>query len=232
MVSAKFIACLALFFSAALAGAAPRRIVNVVKNLVPITRQSETSEFAVTETTTGFGRITRVGVSVVRGANATLNFDVTVTAIDAETINSMSSSFVETLTAEERVQFEELVSNFDGSLNLPIFELLGLNFAESISTEQIAEAARSIENFETKSSAVEEILESVVDSRIRITGTLSATGQSNIPTVAFAFIELSTVTFDDGSDLVVVSSNPSDVVAADSEGAVQPSEVERINILF
>ncbi|CDF32932.1 unnamed protein product [Chondrus crispus] len=144
----------------------------------------------------------------------------------------MSSTFVETLTAEERVQFEELVSNFDGSLKLPIFELLGLNFAESISTEQIAEAAESIENFETKTTAIEEILESVVDSEIRITGTLSATGQSNIPTVAFAFIEVTDVSFDDGSNLLVVSNNPNDVVAADIDGAVQPSEVERLNVLF
>ena len=232
MVSTKFIACLALFFSVALAGAAPRRIVKVVKSFVPVTRQSETSEFAVTETTNGFGRITRVGISVVRGASATLDFDVRVTAVDAETLNSRSSSFVETLTAEERLQFEELVSNFEGSLNLPFFELLGLNFAESISAEQIAEAAESVENFETKSSAVEEILESFIDTRIRITGSLSAVGQSSIPTVAFAFIELNNVIFDNGSNLLVVSNNPSDLVAADSDGAVLPSEDQRLNILF
>lgn len=193
---------------------ASRRITKIAE----LSRQ-EMTNMSISSTESGFGRITQVGISVTRGATATASYDITVTAVDAETLDRNDESFVETLTEEQRAEFLELKESFDGGLNVPVLEAVGADLSqESLSREEILEASGSEENFERRSNALSQILESVSDTTIRINGTLTATGLSDVPTVAFAFIRLARIEFDDGSSQLVVSNRNDDIIAADGDG--------------
>lgn len=233
MASTKFVICLAVLFSAAMAAAGRGRIISIIDEFVPITaRQSESSEFYLDESSAGFGRLTRTGISVTRGASAVLNFDITVKAIDAERLHSRDAKFVETLSTEERVQYESFKSEFRGGLNIPFLRLFGANFNKKVTREDLDRAASTLTNYAAKSSVAEEILESAVDTMIRITGTLEAEGVSFRPTVAFAFIRLARATFEDGSSQYVVSNDPNDLAAATRGGDEVPNEGKKLNILL
>ena len=242
-MATKFVAFLFAFFALSYASAVVRNI-NVIPleaaspspapkkitNIIPLSRQ-EITELAVNSSETGFGRITRVGVSVTIGGSAKLDFDITVNAIDARTLDIASESITEVLTASERSEFLEVKENFDGGLAVPLFGLLGLDLSERITREQIEEASMSVENFETKSTVVNEILESVSDTRIRVNGTLTAEGVSNIPTVAFAFINLAEIQFTDGSSQLVVSTRDEDAVAAGRRGQPVDTSDQDIDVV-
>lgn len=254
MVSLKSIACLVTLFAASFASSVSRnidvlpvdssgfvpvpspkanrgKIIAITDELLPVSRM-EDSEFAFESSESGFGRITRVGISVNRGASAVANFDITVTAIDADTLDRNDESFVETLTNEEREEYVQLKERFNGGLSIPMFRLLGADLNERVTRNDLESAAEiSQGDLESKSQALSEILESAVDTRIRINGTLTATGISFRRTTAFVFVKLARVVFEDGSSQVVVSTDPNDVVAADLDGNPVDSSDQTVDVI-
>lgn len=232
MVSAKVIVFFATVFSVAFAAPGRGRILSIDEEFVPVSIRSESSSFYIEESNAGFGRITRTGLSVTKGASGILDFDITVKAIDSERLSSLDKEFESTLTKQELSKYSTLKSNFHGGLNVPFLNYLGANLNEKVDRTKIESAATDIVNYSDKVSAAEKILDSVVDTRIRITGTLEATGQSFIPTVAFAFIKLARVNFEDGSSQFVVSNDPNDLTAASKGGDEIPSKKKKLNILL
>lgn len=252
MVSIKFLVCMFVLFATTFAANTRRtievlpvdqsgfepapspkakhgKIIAITDELIPITRQEE-SEFALESSESGFGRVTRVGISVTRGASALLNFDITVTAVDAETIDRNDASFVETLSSSERVEYASLKEDFRGGLNIPLLSWIGANLETRVTREDLVSAAELQTNYDAKSQAVSELLESAADTRIRINGTLRAEGISFRPTTAFAFIQLARVEFEDGSSQLVVSNDPQDVVAADRQGNEVDSSEQEVDV--
>lgn len=232
MIPTKFIICLAAVFSVAFAAPGRGRIISIDDEFVPISVRAEESSFFIEESNAGFGRITRTGLSVTKGASGILDFDITVKAIDAERLSSMDASFESTLTAAERSEYNSLKRSFKGGLKIPFLNYIGANLDEKVTREKLEDRAESITDYASKASAAEEILDSVVDTRIRITGTLEATGVSFIPTVAFAFIRLARVKFEDGSSQFVVSNDANDLTAASRGGDELPSKGKKLNILL
>lgn len=242
---AKFVATLFAFFTLSYASTVARTINEIsfdgatpspspagkkIASIIPLSRQ-EMTDLALDSANTGFGRVTRVGISVTKGASAVLKFDLQVNAVDAETIDRADERILETLSASERSKFMELKENFDGSLNLPIIQILGLDLREGFTSEQIIEKGENRENFEATATAVTEILESVSDTVIRINGTLTATGISNVPTVAFAFVELSRVRFTDGSSQLVVSNRDDSAMAGTGNGSPLDTSDQNIDVI-
>ena len=244
-MATKFVAFLFAFFALSYASSVVRNI-NVIpleaasprqgpqaKKIANITRLSrqDVTQMAVDSSQNGFARITRVGINVIRGAEAELDFDITVNAVDARTLDRASESFVETLSEFDRSRFLELQENFDGGLRIPIFVLLGLDLSKTFTAEQIEEVSQNIEHIETDFSLLSEILESVSDTRTRINGSLTATGVSNIPTVAFAFINVAKIQFTDESSQLVVSTRDEDAIAAGRRGEPVDSSDQDIDVV-
>lgn len=196
----------------------PSPAIKKIVSIEELSRQ-EMTELVVESNSVGFSRIGEAGVSVTRGASATAQFDITVTAVDAERLDRQDEIFQEALSASERTAFLELKANFDGGLSIPFLEFFGIDLDKTVTAEEIETLAESEENFASKSQAISEIFESVVDTQIRINGTLTATGVSRIPTVAVAFVRLARVLFDDGSSQIVVSDRNEDVLAANPRPA-------------
>ncbi|CDF32928.1 unnamed protein product [Chondrus crispus] len=108
-----------------------------------------------------------------------------------------------------------------------MIEFTGADILEDLSKEELVEKRESSEEFRKREQALTSILETVADTRIRINGTLTATGVSQIPTVAFAFVRLARIEFEDGSTQLVVSNKNEDIIAADEDGdAVGTSDQE------
>ncbi|CDF35675.1 unnamed protein product [Chondrus crispus] len=248
MAFTKFLVCLFALFTATLAAKSIRtieviesgdagfpgeeptpkpkgKIVNIVEEFIPATvTRDEFSDFTSYSSESGVGRITRVGLNVNRGAYGTLYFDIVVKAIDAETLQKNDKEFEATLSAAEKSVYRTRKASWKKGLDIPLFKWIGADFDKKVTTESFTEEAASQENYTEKVRAASQLLENSASTKIRISGSLKATGISFRPTVAFAFIKLARVTFEDGSSQLIVSNNPEDVVAGTSGGDVLPSE--------
>lgn len=86
-------------------------------------------------------------------------------------------------------------------------------------------------NYQGKSTAVRQTLLDLVTTQVQISGVLRATGVSIMPTTVFAFIRIARVQIDEKTELTVVSTDPSDVMAANACGQSVPSSEQQIEIL-
>lgn len=251
MVSCKSLVCLFVLFTATLAATTQRtievisteesgfvseepklaKIVDIVEEFLPVSLdRQEFSDFSEYTSESGHGRITKVGLSVTRGASAMMYFDIVVRAVDAETLNTHDEKFVETLTTEERVEYNSRKSTWKGGLNIPLYSFIGADFSKKVTKESFEIEESSQINYVAKAKAASELLESVSTTRIRISGSLKAKGISFRPTVAFAFIKLAKVKFDDGTTQYIASNDSADVIAATQDGTVLPSEDTEVDI--
>lgn len=162
------------------------KIVKIVDEFPSVTLdRQEFSDFIADSSEAGFGRITRVGASGTRGASAEMKFDITMNASDAERLDSHDSSFTETLSTEEIMEYKSFKSDYNG-LNIPLFRWIGANFNNRITREELDFEASTQTKHAAKAQAASELLESAVDTRIGIHNSLKATCVSFRPTVAFA----------------------------------------------
>lgn len=250
MAFTKFLVCLFALFTATLAAHAVRtldidngfvaeepspapkgKIVSIDEEFVPVTvSREEVSDFTQYSSESGVGRITRTGISVTRGAYATLYFDITVRAIDAETLQRNDKEFEETLTSDEKAVYRSRKAAWKKGLDIPLYKWIGANFDKKVTAESFTEEARTQENYLAKVKAASQLLENSASTKIRISGSLKAKGISFRPTVAFAFIKLARVTFEDGSTQFVVSNNPEDVVAGTSDGDELPVDEPVVDV--
>lgn len=234
MGSIKFIACLALFFTAVFASAYPYplEVIDVVEDFIPITLIRQDDEtFAMNSSESGFGKLTTVGISVTIGASAVLNFNVTVNAVSAERLDRSDSSFVATLDESEKQSYSRTKSTFRGGLRIPFLSFLGAKLDASVTREDMESSRGMQANYDIKSKAARDILEEVVESQVNINGKLTATGIDRIPTIATAFIKVARVTLVDRRRLTVVSNNDDDLVAAGSDNKPLPSDGKELNVV-
>lgn len=195
------------------------RKTKIVDNTLVITnRQGEDVEFAVNSTESGFARVTSVGLTVQRGTSATLDFNIRARAVDAARLERVDSSFVGTLSESEREEFEQTKTTYNGGLDVSFAGFLGINLGGKTERIDMEREAESQGDYNLKSAAAREIFESTVETDIEVSGTLTATGVSFIPTTVFAFIKVAKVQLQDGRTLTVVTSDGNELVTADEGG--------------
>lgn len=210
-----------------------KKIVEIVEDFLPVALDrvgEETSEYTAYTSESGFGRITKAGIRVTKGASAHMYYDIVVRAVDAETLNTHDQKFTETLTTEEWAAYNAKKSVWKGTLDVPLFSWIGADFSKKVTKESFEAASSTTVNYEAKAKAASELLESVSTTKIRISGSLKATGISFRPTEAFVFIKLAKVKFDDGSNQYIVSNHADDVVAGTGGGDELPTESPDLDI--
>lgn len=190
---------------------------------IPVDRQFIPTdvEFAVNSTESGFGRVSRVGVSVQLGITATLNYDINVTAISSRTLSTLDAEFERSLNETEREQYEAAKRSYNGGLRVPFLRFVGINLGASSSRETMTRASERLSEYNTKSRIVRDVLETTQEERLNINGEIRATGVSFIPTQGFAFIQVATIEFNDGSTKLAVTADPSETSAATIDGATE-----------
>lgn len=231
MTSIKFIASFALLITAVLGTPHPLQVIDIEEDFIPITFVRQDAEnYAMVSSESGYGRLTEVGVTVNKGASARLRFDVRVNGISAEKLQSKDTSFESSLSATEQAAYRESRKQFNGGLHISMFQALGLDLNKRVTRETL-DIARSMDvNYDEKSLVVRKILEDVVESKVRITGELLATGVDRIPTVATARVKVARISLVDGSRLTVVSNSKDDLVALDSDNDPLPADEKEYEV--
>ena len=172
----------------------------------------------------GFGRLTRVGLSVAMGTSAVLPFEVTINAIDAPRIDNNDELFDAVLTPVERTEYQALKEVYDGGLRIPMFQLIGIDLSMNRVFPSPVVDPPVIANLEDKMTAISQILTDLADTRILLRGSLTATGVSRGQTVVFAFTPIVQIRCEVGSVLIVPSTGESLTAASRGGNIVDSSD--------
>ena len=208
--------------------------INVVSE-VPIVLSArqlrEEVTYAVNETSSGFARVSSVGLTVQRGTRGTLRYRIRVKAIEASRLANSDSSFESTLSQSERETYRERKSSYRGGLGVPFLRFIGIRLGASTSSVDMNRSFDSQTNYNQKASAASQIINNIQEENLEISGMLEAEGTSFIPTTVQAFIKIARIQLTDGSTKTVVTTDPGELVAATPTGSTVPSDSGTIEIL-
>lgn len=197
--------------------------VEVLADLLPASPGPEAPRerqplFVFRNSTVGFTRISGAGVSVTTGAGASLSFSFSIEALSASFLQENSTVFRTRLTEEENVSYTALLRNYSGGLNMPFMETIGANLDMNVTRDDLTESFNSQSNYNRKARAARDILTANPATRVTLSGSIMVTGNSIIPQTFFAFAKVAEVQLNDGTSVVVVSTDPKDIAAATAEG--------------
>lgn len=164
------------------------------------------------------------------GTSATLSFDLTISGLEASVIAGMDAPFRTLLTRSELEEYEELVSEYEGSLDIPFLEFLNANLATDVTVSDLREGCSRVSDCRRQTRAARTILANQTPTSIRLTGQISVSGTSAIPTTAFPVFRAAEVVLSDGRQVVIVSSNPADVLSSTGDGAVLGSGADSLTV--
>lgn len=186
----------------------------------PMPSPVDEGEFVIRESTVGYFRLGATGISVTLGASALLKFDITVSAVHASLLASNDAPFKETLVDNELDEYDQLVKDYEGSLNIPFLEFLGANLATNVTREDMEGACLKLKNCDDKTQVARKILNNQPRTTVRLTGEITAIGDTRIPRTYFAFVKVAQVTLSNGTVTIIVSTNPGDIAVATAEGTL------------
>ncbi|CDF35480.1 unnamed protein product [Chondrus crispus] len=195
----------------------------ILADLIPTSPESEPPMekqplFVFRNSTVGFTRISGAGVSVTSGAGASLGFSFSIEALNATLLQENSVVFRRRLTMEENVSYTELVRNYSGGLNMPFMETIGANLDMNVTRDDLTESFNSQSNYNSKARAARNVLTADPPTMLTLSGSIMVSGNSIIPKTFFPFAKVAQVQLNNGTSVVVVSTDPKDIVAATAEG--------------
>lgn len=127
-------------------------------------------------------------------------------------------------------QYEALVTEYEESLDIPFMEFLNANLATDVSLSDLREGCDSVENCPSKTRAGRRILENQLPTRVRLTGEITASGTSAVPTTVFPLFRAADVLLSNGERVVIISSNPSDVSVGTGDGTILSSGADSYTV--
>ncbi len=192
--------------------------------------RNESDTAVLNHTESGYTSTTGVGVSVTVGASATVAFTATVTAVTDQQVQELDSALKSTLSQTETDHYQRTVQQYSGGLNIPLLSWFGINAGASYSKENVDQARSANTNYDTQAKAVSKAMSQLMAGTLTISGTLTATGLTYIPTEAEAYIKVAQLYLNDGRVVNVVSTSGQDVQAATSDGTALPTSGQKITI--
>lgn len=165
---------------------------------------SEETAYKTGTFTNGYGSVGGLRATVTKGASIDLNVDFTVNTISEEEFNEWKTYVYTHLTEEKRKTLEErysakgkaswLSAAFGGSFSA------GGNYEHYENKTSFFDT----ENEEFREGFTKKIFNST-NSTYKVTGKVTATGTSNIPTEVTVFVELCKIKFNNGKEISVVN---------------------------
>ncbi|CAN8071772.1 unnamed protein product [Agarophyton chilense] len=162
-----------------------------------------------------FGPIGQGVINVRSGLSASFRFDYRIQGVTSRYLAESDQVFRSSLDQHEKILYDESKRRYDGGLDIPFLSELGMNLSHSHSESALQEAMSVVENYSKKAIAARRIMESFHGARLRINGSISAVGVSEMPSRASVYVKVSRVTLIDETVLHVVSSNTNDILAGD-----------------
>jgi hypothetical protein len=195
---------------------------------------AEDAEYETFKISNGYGMAAKAGVLVTKGATAKIKVDIKVNCVNENTIKEFIRTNESFFSKEEYstiTQSKEYKNKgFGASL---WWKILGVCFKKNNGSYNYFKNAvnKEVVVDNSKEEYFFNQMKEINETSARVTGTLTAVGQSLIPTQACAYIEVSKVTFEDGTTLRVLDT--ADPVVADQNGNTDNVTGDgTINILF
>lgn len=180
------------------------------KPLVSAQNQASTEDYSSFNITNGYGVIAKGGVALTKGATADINVNLKVTCVTEDELTKFIEKKKNSFTTEQYNQINENVVRGKGHANASVLKgMLGLKFGNNgwstynnAKDKQVTTASDEDKDF-LKS------LHDLTQQTYQVTGRITAVGQSRVPTIAYCFIEISRIQFQDGTMLKVVNTTTS-----------------------
>lgn len=198
---------------------------------------AEDTEYTSFKVSNGYGMAAKAGVMVTIGASAEINVDLKVKCVNEDILKEFVKTNESFFSKDEYTAITESKEFKNKGFGAGLFwKVLGVCFKKNdgsynyfknaVNKEVVVDTSKE-EEFYKK-------LKDISETEARLTGKLTAVGQSYIPTQACAFIEVTRIQFQDGTTLRVI--NSSDPVIADQNGSTSTvtngSEGTDLNLLF
>ena len=214
----------------------PRRLGNndviIPGNLLLATTSipipTESTQGVVSRWEKGYGNSYGAYAEVEYGTNATVDFDLTVTAYFESDYTSVISNITSNMTASERSNYDRVTQSYGGGVG-GVLGWFGFRAGGSYTSDSINQARQQDSHYEQHSNVVGKAIKDVKSQRLRISGRLTATGVSQLPQRVRAWIQVTTITMQDGTKKTVISETPS-VVAANDQGVTAQSGGAQVNV--
>lgn len=171
-----------------------------------------------------FGPIGQGLITVHAGFKASFRFDYRINGVTSRYLADSDQIYRAALNDREQYLYDLSKRLYDGGLDIPFLNELGLNLNKSRSESKIQKAITNVKNYSVKAIAARRIMESFRGGRLRINGSISAVGVSTVPSRASVYVKVSRVTLIDETVLHVVSTNAKDIIAGDGFNNVLPIE--------
>lgn len=179
----------------------------------------------------GYIQVTTLGVSVTRGATASVSFSVTINALSARTLTNADARYVNALPAELKKSYMKKKEAYKGGIDIPFLLDLGADLRKlSLSGKEVSKRNKSKKAFAKRVCAAARIVNRVPGGRVRIEGRRSVSGTSFIPKTVFGFARVGIITTAGGKRRTVVSTDPRDFVVATKDGTVVAMGVKGVSV--
>lgn len=198
--------------------------------LAPTTPPGRRRTFVFRNSTVGFIRVSGAGVSVTAGASATLRFSISMEALQADVLAENDKDFRSKLTPDEDMEYKKLRANYTGGLNVPYMEWIGANLEGNVTRRDLVRSALTQDNYNSKAFVARQLLTARTPTKVTVSGSITVSGNSFIPRTFFAFIKAAQVELNDGSTILVVSTDSVDSAAATVDGFSTASSVESLEV--
>lgn len=185
-------------------------------------RESETVNYEQTTISNGYGLLTQAGVSVQRGVTAHINVDMVLHILTDQQIQNFVQSNKSHMSDDTRSKVEQSHSSSG---------IFGFLFGKSEDYFENKSSTRVVDMTEDKKAMLEN-LHQMQKTKVRVTGTIDAVGQSYIPVDGHVYVKTTSIHFSDGTTLTSI--NSSDTMVADVNGStngVQQGNSNKLNVV-
>ena len=103
--------------------------------------------YAVDSSQSFYGWLDTAGITVRTGASGTIDYtidyEIKMKGVDSRTVASDDSSFVSTLSTEEKAKYSKAKQSYSGGLNIPMLTWIGIDLNAKVDKEDMSSAASS-----------------------------------------------------------------------------------------
>lgn len=182
--------------------------------------------------TNGYGQLTTAGVQVQKGASATAHVKITMMLVTNETSQSWFQQNKNTFSSSQQSAIQGHFDRSDTASGWNAIFAWGSTSSTNENYFQNANAQQVNTNTTEQTNLVKSASK-LQASQVEVTGDVQIVGVSMLPTQAFVFAQISTITFANGTEMQVI--NQSDPVAANQSGdtsgvSTNPSKLKVVKI--
>lgn len=178
----------------------------------------------------GFGQLTKAGATVQKGAEVTAHVAIEMKAITNEQTQSWFNENKTTYTDEQQ---KEIQSHLDeGNTSSAWWAIFAWGASgDHTKNEWKTEKTLDVHTTDQQQTNIVNSLSKEESKYVKVTGDIKITGTSYLPTTAFIFAQISTITYADGTTAQVIDGTPEVADAHGDTSGAKVNDGQKLNIV-